>query len=377
MPARFIFTLTLCLLASFGHSFASRMNLTFSVVKKGDPQYQFSSIAFGNNTLVVCGNVSSFASTNGVDWQLLPMTGGSVIYAAGRFVVANGSFWTSTDGFNWRSTLADDGPNNVAYGNGVFVANGRSSLYYSFDAEHWTRLPQQGGTTFMGVEYGNGLFITYGTYLMFPNPTPGIVIGYSTNGTNWSIGSPGQQNYIFPSTFAWGNFYSATATSPDGINITPWSAFSQSQFVKYVGNRLIGFRSDSPDVIISASEGFDNLNRPLGRYQYTTGVTNHLNAAAFDGSEYYFVGAGEIILKTKGVPPPATLTFGKIEDQTVTLGVTGVPGMTYGLQTIGNDAGVLPQLGSNSILDFTLDGPTTNITAPLYVFGAIYRLVER
>ena len=249
------------------------MNLTFSVIKRGDAAYQFNSIAYGNNTFVVTGSHESFASTNGVDWQQLPMAGGSVIYAADRFVMVNGSFLTSTDGFNWTTTLADDGPSSVTYGEGVFVANGRSSLFYSFDAEHWTRLPQNGGSTLMGVEYGNGLFITYGLYLMFPNTAPGILIGYSTNGTNWSLGSPGQQSYIFPSTYAWGNFYSATATSPDGVNITPWTAFSQSQSVNFVGNRLIGFRSNSPDVIISASEGFDNLKRPLGRYQYTTGVT--------------------------------------------------------------------------------------------------------
>src|ERR1051325_9901027 len=100
MPARFIFTLTLCLLASFGHSFASRMNLTFSVVKKGDPQYQFSRIAFGHTTLVVCGNVSSFAPTNGADWQLHPMTGGAVLHSVRPLVVSNGSFWSSTDGFS-------------------------------------------------------------------------------------------------------------------------------------------------------------------------------------------------------------------------------------------------------------------------------------
>jgi hypothetical protein len=358
------------------------MDLTFTTVKLGNPQFQFQSIAFGNNTFVVVGNVSSFASTNGVDWQPVPITSGTIIYGAGRFVLANGNFWTSTDGFNWRQTAVPDEPaSNVTYGNGVFVAIGHSSIYYSFDGENWTKLQYHGGTTFYGILYGNGQFVIDGTYSTSPFPggfTLGL-LGTSTNGTNWSIGTYTQGvPFLSPSTSAWGNFYNATATSPDCLNITPWTTFSDCQYVQFIGNRLIGFRSNSPNIVISASEGFDNFNRPLARYEYVTGVTNQLHTAVFDGTEYYFVGAGEIILKSKGVPSPPSMALTSINEQTVTFRVTGVPGMTYGLQAFGNDfVGAQPTLSTVSLFDFTLETSSTNVSVPLLMNSSFYRIVER
>lgn len=374
-----LLTLAVCLVGSMLCGWASPMSLTFTTVKKGDPQAQLNSIAFGNGALVAVGTSSAFASTNGVDWQPLAIRGGNVVYGGNRFVVGNGGYWSSTNGFDWSGASVDDGPGNVTYGQGVFVGIGRSSIHYSFDGENWTKLQQHGSSMFWGVNYGNGSFVVFGAYSDFLPPMTGFLFGSSTNGTNWSIGRLSQgSRVIFPTTFAWGNFYTPTDTSPDCMNPTAWSSFSLCRTVKFSGSRLVGFRSNSPNIVISASEGFDAYSRPVGRYQYVTGVTNYLNDVAFDGSEYYFVGAGEIILKSKGVPAAALLTFGKIEGETVTLGVSGVAGMTYGLQVVGNDfVGARPTLDTTSILDFTLEGASTNISSPLYLNGAIYRLVER
>lgn len=353
------------------------MNLTFSTVKQANPQSQFTSVAYGNNAVVVIGLVSSFASTNDVDWQTLPFIGGGrVIFAANRFVYANGGFWTSTDGFNWKGGPIDEGPGEVTYGGGVFVGAGHSSIFYSFDGENWTRLQQHGSFTLFGVRFGGGRFITTGTYSAFPNPFAGYLYGASPDGVTWNVG-PINPPFFYPMTYAWGNFYNLTATSPDGVQVNDWSGFSQCRAVLFAGNRLIGLRSNSPDVIITASEGFDALHRPLASYDYVTGVTNYLNDVTFNGSEYYFAGAGEILLKTQGVPPLASMRFGKIAGQTVTLSVTGMPGMTYGLQTIGNSSGVQPTFANDSLFDFTLNAPATNITVPLDPNGGIYRLIQR
>lgn len=80
--------------------------------------------------------------------------------------------------------------NDIAYGNGVFVAVGtNASIYYSKDkGKTWTEGSKTGSTssTLNAIAYGNGKFIAVGT-------NGGIA--RSTDGVNWTIGAAGSRNY--------------------------------------------------------------------------------------------------------------------------------------------------------------------------------------
>lgn len=370
-------------IATFSLS-ASPMNLSFATVHSGNPGNYFISIARGNDTLVVVGNGSSRVSANGVDWTPLSFGASKVIYAGGQFVAVNGNVGTSPDGFNWTWVTPQPADAfSVTYGNGLYVAVGRSSIFYSTDAKSWTTIPQHGSVILTSVSFALPVgFITSGVVQAFPpgQPPGNVYFASSTNGLNWQGGgfSDLTTRFYGAQTYAFGNFYNVAGTSPNGLDWTAWNPVTQGRQIKFAGDRLVALRKDSPAVAISASEGFDSLNRPKVFHSYPTGVTNLLNDVTFDGSEYYFVGEGEIILKSQGVPPPASLKLVSIDDQTATFSVTGVPGMTYGLQAFGNDfVGALPSLNTDSIFDFTLPDATTNITTQPFVNGSFYRLVER
>ena len=84
------------------------------------------------------------------------------------FVVvgSSGSIYTSFDGISWINKTIENETNDlraVTYGDGIFVAlAGHDTIYYSTDANNWTKTSSGGNSRIYDVEYGNGAFVAVG-----------------------------------------------------------------------------------------------------------------------------------------------------------------------------------------------------------------------
>jgi len=141
---------------------------------------------------------------------------------------------SSADGITWANdttlTLTGSGrfvPDSFAYGNSMFasVMKGGSNAYYSANGSTWTHASTDFGSTayFNDIAFGNGVFVAAGT-----------VLCTSTNGTTWDRQSFGIDFFTKVNAIAFGNgiFVAGSdngkiATSTDG---TTWTAVSNSTF---------------------------------------------------------------------------------------------------------------------------------------------------
>lgn len=155
-----------------------------------------------------------------------------------RYVASgNNAIWTSTDLRHWQeieltaSADANLASNDVAWGNGMFVATADAGLVSSPDGITWTltfSASASGGAAY--VTFVNGIFMATGT-----GPTGEPTIVTSTDGLNWttlsvSASVAGATQYT-SYRVGWGNglyvlpvftdnFVDVLLTSPDGVN---WS----------------------------------------------------------------------------------------------------------------------------------------------------------
>jgi hypothetical protein len=136
------------------------------------------------NALVSTNAISwNFSNTNNppnsIDWR-------HILYANNRFVAISNSpniIGYSFDGKIWFYSGGPGGGNNLAYGNGRFVASGNSSVAHSTDGITWTQANTTGGGH---VAFGAGVFVI----LRSGNTTA----SRSTDGitwTNFTVTSPG------------------------------------------------------------------------------------------------------------------------------------------------------------------------------------------
>ena len=129
-------------------------------------------------------------SSDGYSWSLknLPFNASwqRIIYGNGLFLIGSSNsslILYSSDGINWNSTNVSGTCSNLVYGygNNKFVATCKSGnyAYYSSDCITWNAgtVPagSSGGT--IGIEYGGGIYVSYGI-------TSSAL--YSTNGIDWN-----------------------------------------------------------------------------------------------------------------------------------------------------------------------------------------------
>ncbi len=144
-------------------------------------------------------------STDGRRWEdfiaVDDMTCISAAYGESKLVVVGDlQIMVTTDGENWKkiSTSVNHqffgGFEDVAYGNGMFVAVGKQSLLvFSKDGETWVSYPGQtvdpdtraGSTHLYGVDYANGKFYITGNrnrvMILVPDEKDGIYIEKNIN----------------------------------------------------------------------------------------------------------------------------------------------------------------------------------------------------
>ena len=175
--------------------------------------------AYGNGKFVIVGNGVIFYSTDGKTWTQAtqPLTGYiySVAFGNGRFVTCGMSSASdratqiaySTDGVTW-TTITDNFRNaglssaqNVAYGNGLFVAtNPSGGAAYSTDGITWATFTQSRLSNIYASFFGYGKFLFGG---ISSDGSGNYTIAYSRNGTTWQATLPAYRTKI--GGFAYGN----------------------------------------------------------------------------------------------------------------------------------------------------------------------------
>jgi hypothetical protein len=142
----------------------------------------FRTITFGKGLFAVGGSSAALGgatvwlSGDGKNWQARVVHPSnwvaSVAYGRGRFVAVVRAYgaWTSSDGLQWRQTLAVPAApalSDVAYGNGVFVCTGSSgAMYTSTDGEVWQQRQSGVSFTLYGAAFGKGTFVVAGNEKM-------------------------------------------------------------------------------------------------------------------------------------------------------------------------------------------------------------------
>ena len=148
--------------------------------------------AYGDGKFVIVRSQSTEAaySTDGINWETIKLpvkvSAYKIDYCGGKFLITDGYSSSNTmlyslDGINWGTiTLPISGSwRGFAYGNGKFVAvsgTESSNAIYSVDGITWSHATLPTGVTWLeNVAYGNGVFVA-----IAKNPI------YSTDGVHWN-----------------------------------------------------------------------------------------------------------------------------------------------------------------------------------------------
>lgn len=365
---------------------AGNLQLTFTNLDSGTTA-DLSSIAIGNGKYVAASptlNSSVIRSADGIHWEPLGggVTGSAVFFGNGQFILLGSVVSSSQDTVNW--TPADAGSLPVvgaAFGNGVFVLVGQE-FRVSADAVHWQVVTNPPNYTFSVIAFKDGTFTATGSYHF--KSAFYEVIAQSTNGVNWTF----KQGINFSlladnlriTAVANGRYFANRSSFPGAFytstNGLDWTLFSkldpgtfQPQVLRFLNDRLVGLSISNPGQIYIEHGGtFDTVN---------PGTTNRLNDAAFDGSEYLFVGASGTIIKSKGASAlGSSLKVNSIANGSVNLSINGSANASYGLQAISTTAQF--PISTSNLFEFTLSATTTNYSLPISTSGSTYfRLVER
>jgi spore germination protein YaaH len=169
----------------------------------------FRGVAYGNGVYVACGdNGALVRSTNGTTWTAVSSSTTLSLQGVGYgmdyvnmgdtngipaeyplFVVtgANGLLLTSSDGLAWtaRSLSPPVYVSDAMYGNGYYVAVGKTNIFRSVDGIAWSVIPNS--SYLMRAGYCAGMFKAVGTL---------GAIWSSTDGANWEPETSGTTNDI-------------------------------------------------------------------------------------------------------------------------------------------------------------------------------------
>ncbi|MGC2063473.1 MAG: hypothetical protein WA610_10885 [Thermodesulfovibrionales bacterium] len=143
---------------------------------------------------------------------------------------------------NWHvraPSLTTASLSSIAYGNGVFVAVGGSTIITSPDGEHWAVWSGGFGSLY-SVTYGNGIFVASGQQNQGASYAWYTLI--SRDGLTWNEGS---YTYPYPSSVTYGNgkfvavgFWSI-ATSQDGEHWTHFDTKDAFRSITYSNEEFI------------------------------------------------------------------------------------------------------------------------------------------
>ena len=343
-------------------------------------------VTYGNSLYVAVGeNSTILTSPDGNTWTSryvyspVPATLRGVTYGGGQFVAVGygGMIFTSPNGISWtmRSTSSSLAMEDVAYGNGKYVAVGgypNNERLISTDGITWTTQLPATGTSYnlYDITYGNGQFVAvgyYGAVLTSPNAmtwtkrdiglletmqgvvyannqfvTVGTSIRRSTDGATWQATSApdGQSNlssvaYGNGRYVTFGNSYNNGSTaqllvSTDGVT------FNRTEFPNYPAPSDVAFGQglfasvDYYGNILTSPDGIAWTFRKLG---------SSYKAIVYGKNRFVAVGMALPIVSTNG------LTWTPASTQPP----TGLIDIAYG-------NGLFVAVGSNGVICTSPDG---------------------
>lgn len=136
--------------------------------------YQLNSITFANGQFVAVGGGwidygAILTSPDGINWAKSSFCTASqpcgvlnsVAYGDGMFIAAGHSTVTSSDGINWTMRSKEPYLLEVSYGSNTFIASNIDGIYSSSDGTTWTKRDSAG---ILGASvYGNQTFVAVGS----------------------------------------------------------------------------------------------------------------------------------------------------------------------------------------------------------------------
>jgi hypothetical protein len=194
-----------------------------------------------------------------------------IAFGQGRFVAGGGTLQTSSDGINWvwEQTIGGVPPFSglLATKNLIVAVGAEGTILTSTDAEKWVLRSSGFGDSFLAVAYGNGLFLAVGPHTSSTGSSQSVLAS-SVDGTNWTIslvemgGDPldlAFGNGVFVAAVMGSNQQPACATSVDGQawDLHAWPAdvsprrlaYGNGQFVAVGG--LCGLGRCSGSIVTS------------------------------------------------------------------------------------------------------------------------------
>ena len=222
--------------------------------------FNVQSVIFASGLFFAYGDGGIYASADGINWtNRSPGTNGIIAglafgnntFVAAQTELRSGVYvrriLTSSDGQNWNAQELPNPDsarfNDVIFGNNVFLALGEFGIYSSFDNGHTWSLTEH-NHVFFTAAFGNGIFLASGLSSVLPEQSGDLVLESSPDGVAWSAPTP------FPAIpiFAGNSFVAANSPasrpyvvfSPDGVTWAK-SVISQiavTEFLSVANGRL-------------------------------------------------------------------------------------------------------------------------------------------
>lgn len=311
---------------------------TLTVSKSGyntylDPSYYVGSNQVGKNfylTAVAVNPLDFWHIRSGNPVSNIPLR--AVTYGNNTFVaVGFDTVATSSDGTTWTVGNVPADLRGVAYGNSTFLTVGSAGVIStSPDGNSWTprTTPSVLAPSFLGVGYGNGIFVLGAVSGLFGNlyiSTNGITGTGITSGTLASLMGIGYGNGILVAVGDMGTIL----TSPDGVTWTIRKSGTTAPLnsVAY-GNSTFVAVGNGSGTILSSSDGASWISR-------NPGATNWLYSVAYGNGTFVAVGSGGLILSS-----PDGISWTRRSSGTTTT----LTGVTFGNRTfvaVGLDGTIL------------------------------------
>ena len=228
-------------------------------------------------------------------------TASNVSGAAAAAVIAaaagTGTLWTA------RTGAADASWNDIAYGDGKFVAVGNNAVMTSTDGITWTSrtYPQiyygLGGDTWTGVAYGNGIWVAVAFSNGVMTSPDGITWTTRVGRTyTWQKVIYANGLFVAISDFTDGGALSQVMTSPDGITWTgrtnPGAGNNRMKDIAY-GNGLfviVASGGDGETRVFTSPDAATWTGRSIDYYRapdfYSVAYGNNLFVGFGDGMRY-------------------------------------------------------------------------------------------
>ena len=273
---------------------------------------QAAAVTYGNGKFVTVGSGGNvYASPDGTTWtgHYIPSLASdnlvSVIYGPKGFVAAGtdtqtgaSSVVASPDGAAWTRTGQAGSPKTaLAYGNGVCVGVGGSTIYSASDCATWTVHATDTAGPLNAATFGNGEFVVVGNKSIWT----------STNGLNWQSRSSGA-GYNLTGVAAGDNIIAASGDNGSirvSTNGTSWSDASSG-----ISGALSGITFGA-GVFVAVGQGYASYSSDGATWTpQSLGYTGSPWSIAYgSGSSTFVAVSGNNIVQSGAVPvPPVTTT---------------------------------------------------------------------